>query len=76
MSSQSSSNNTEDEENNKSMSEDYKGITRVLKGKENLRGNEVEGLLIFAKREGKFIGREDILKEFRVQRQRWERKTS
>src|SRR5436190_16685356 len=76
MSSQSSSDNTEDEEDNKGMWEDNTNIARVLKGKENLRMNEVEGLLIFAKREGKFIGREDILKEFRLQRLRWEGKTS
>jgi hypothetical protein len=34
--------------------------------------NEVEGLIIFAKRDGRVIGREEVLKEFRSKRQQWE----
>jgi hypothetical protein len=48
---------------------------RVFTGKENLGGvtGEVEGLLIFAKRDGGIvIGREDVLREFRRKRQEWE----
>jgi len=39
-------------------------------GKEN--GKDVEGLLIFAKRGDKLIGREDVLSEFRAKRLEWE----
>jgi hypothetical protein len=44
--------------------------------KENLRNGsrkQVEGLLIFGKRDGKEIGREDVLNEFRLKRQEWEK---
>jgi hypothetical protein len=48
----------------------------IYRGKENggfnQLGKEVEGLLIFAKKDGKFIGREDVLKEFRQKRSQWE----
>jgi hypothetical protein len=45
-----------------------------FRGKENGLGKEVEGLLIFAKREGgKLIGREEVLEEFRRQRKEWEK---
>jgi hypothetical protein len=52
-----------------------------LGGKENVgkkeigngRGKDVEGLLIFSKRDGRVIGREDVLKEFRMKRQEWEK---
>jgi hypothetical protein len=45
----------------------------MFRGKENGLGKEVEGLLIFAKREGgKLIGREDVLDDFRLKRKQWE----
>jgi hypothetical protein len=47
-----------------------KAIERVVKDVKN-----VEGLLIFAKRDGEVIGREEVLKEFRVKRQEWEKQT-
>jgi hypothetical protein len=46
------------------------GIGRVLKDTK-----DVEGLLIFAKRDGGVIGREEVLKEFRLKRQEWETQT-
>lgn len=46
-----------------------------FRGKENNgNGKAVEGILIFAKREGKFIGREEILKEFRLKKLEWQNK--
>lgn len=47
----------------------------ITGGKENQsqRGKEVEGLLIYAKREGMLIGREEVLKEFRSKRAEWEK---
>ena len=48
--------------------------TRVVRGKENNKGKAVEGLLIFAKRDGgEFIGREEVLKEFRLKKREWEK---
>jgi len=46
------------------------GNGRIQGGKEN--GKDVEGLLIFAKRGEKLIGREDVLNEFRAKRLEWE----
>ena len=47
---------------------------RVVRGKENNREKGLEGLLIFAKRDGgEFIGREEVLKEFRLRKREWER---
>lgn len=53
-------------------------VTRVFGGKENENGKvrkEVEGLLIFARRDGKLIGSEDVLKDFRAKRREWEKRT-
>ena len=49
----------------------------IHRGKENWggMGKQVEGLLIFAKRNGKLIGREDVLKEFREKWSEWENAT-
>jgi hypothetical protein len=55
---------------------DEDGVTRVFGGKENGSGKvgkDVEGLLIFARRDGKLIGREDVLREFRMKRGEWKR---
>jgi hypothetical protein len=47
---------------------------KVVRGKENNRAKGVEGLLIFAKRDrGTFIGREEVLKEFRLRKREWEK---
>jgi hypothetical protein len=43
---------------------------KAIHGKEN--GKDVEGLLIFAKRGDKIIGREDVLNEFRSKRSEWD----
>ena len=46
---------------------------RVFGGKENGRGRQIEGLLIFARRDGGIVvGREDVLREFRAKRRNWE----
>jgi len=52
---------------------------KVMRRKENraIGGKDVEGLLIFAKKEdGELIGREEVLKEFRFKKGEWERKMS
>ena len=47
-------------------------------GKENVVDNklkkQVEGLLIFAKRDGEAVGQEQVLKEFRIKRLEWEKR--
>jgi hypothetical protein len=49
---------------------------RVFGGKENRGAREVEGLLIFAKRDGGgVIGQEDVLREFRGKKREWEMST-
>jgi len=46
----------------------------MVRGKENQGRKEVEGLLIFAKRDGgEFIGREEVLKEFQLRKREWEK---
>jgi hypothetical protein len=53
-------------------------VIRVFGGKENGNGKvgkDVEGLLILAKRDGKLIGSEDVLKDFRAKRGEWEKRT-
>jgi len=46
---------------------------RVFGGKENGRGRQIEGLLIFARRDGGMvIGLEDVLREFRAKKREWE----
>ena len=71
-----------DNGNGKKENGNGKGETRKenLGGKENVgkeigngKGKDVEGLLIFSKRDGRVIGREDVLKEFRMKRQEWEK---
>jgi hypothetical protein len=44
------------------------GVTALRKGKENCRGKEVEGLVIFGKRGGEMICREQVLSELRAKR--------
>ena len=49
-------------------------VKAMFRGKENGLGKQVEGLLIFAKREGgTLIGREEVLEEFRLKRKEWEK---
>jgi hypothetical protein len=60
-----------------SSDEDQLGIDESTMGhrrKENVSktGKDVEGLLIFAKKDGKLIGLEDVLREFRDKRAEWE----
>ena len=62
-----------DNEKRKNIDDDL--ARRGLKGgKENNNSGVkgVEGILIFAKRDGRFIGREEVLKEFRLKRIDWE----
>ena len=71
MSSTTNEGQTKDEEKGK-----YMRIGgRIIGGKENQSrvGKDVEGLLIFAEREGMLIGREKVLKEFRSKRAEWEK---
>jgi hypothetical protein len=70
----SSLSSTTDLEKKEESGKDDGMIQKLVRGKENKVDKEVEGLLIFAKRDGEFIGREDILKEFRLKKLEWERK--
>ena len=47
-------------------------LSRTRIGKENGEKKSVEAILIYAMKDGKLIGSEDVLKEFRVKRKEWE----
>src|SRR5579862_1813898 len=56
---------------------ELKGISRVSGIGNGGRGNGkgVEGLLIFGKRDGRLIGREEVLSQFRMKKEEYERLT-
>jgi hypothetical protein len=65
----------EEEETDGGLANEVMG-KRVFGGKENRGAREVEGLLIFAKRDGGgIIGQEDVLREFRGKKREWEMST-
>jgi len=47
-------------------------LSRVRIGKENVEKKAVEAILIYAMKEGRLFGSEDVLKEFRAKRREWE----
>jgi hypothetical protein len=73
-----SSQSIKDNEGDTTVRGNENAVTRVFGGKENGSGKvgkDVEGLLIFSRRDGKLIGREDVLREFRMKRGEWEKRT-